>query len=63
MTSRLRWSTVTWAEFVYELRGFRARFYEGRSDEEHAYLESREKLNQHSWARDPGARRRCAAEP
>ena len=40
----LRWSSVTWDEFVENLRAFRARFYEGRSDEEHAYLRVRDRL-------------------
>jgi hypothetical protein len=40
----LQWSTVTWDAFVDELRGFRARFYDGRSDDEHAYLRVRELL-------------------
>ena len=46
----LRWTTLTWEQFTAELRGFRDRFYVGRTDEEHAYLAVREKLEGRSYA-------------
>jgi hypothetical protein len=42
--ARLTWTTVTFEQFVEELHSFRDRFYHGRSDEEHAYLRTRELL-------------------